>query len=134
MTLEERLNSINTPKIKDVLNIGLLSDGKAETVKEFFDKFVEDRLPGENVIRVWHQLLKGHTKDLSKLSCCVRYGYQRDPKGGTPWGEVHDDALRRGWLTQNTTDEFEYFFTDKGQSIKLRLLLTRMDDEQYKRF
>lgn len=112
MTLEERLNSINTPKIKDVLNIGLLSDGKAETVKEFFDNFVEDRLPGENVIRKWHQLLKDYTKDLSKLSCCVRYGYQRGPKGGTPWGEVHDDALRRGWSTQNTTDEFEYFFTD----------------------
>lgn len=112
MTLEERLNSISTPNIKNIPGVGLLPDGKADTVKEFFDTFVVKKLPDENIIRAWHQLLKEYTKDLSKVSCCVRYGYQRGPKGGTPWGEVHDDALRRGWLTQNTTDGFEYFFTD----------------------
>lgn len=112
MTLEERLNSISTPNIKNIPDVGLLPNGKADTVKEFFDTFVVKRLPEENVIRGWHQLLKDYTKDLSKVSCCVRYGYQRGPKGGTHWGEVHDDALRRGWMTRNIADEFEYFFTD----------------------
>ena len=112
MTLEERINSIDMPKIKDIPNVGLLPNGKADTVEEFFCDFVKQRLPNEDVIRKWHTLLKDYVSDLSKVSCCVRYGYQRGPKDGTKWGEVGDDALRRGWVTQNTTDEFEYFFTD----------------------
>lgn len=112
MTLEERLDTINTPKIDCMPNIGLLPDGKADTIHEFFDTFVEPRLPDEDVIRRWHKLLMDYTADLSNVSCCIRFGNQRAPSAGTKWGEHKDNALRRGWITRNTADGFEYFFTD----------------------
>ncbi len=112
MTLEERLNSISTPKIDNMSNVGHLPNGKADTIKEFFDTFVEPRLPDEDVIRGWHKLLMDYTEDLASVSCCIRFGNQRAPATGTRWGEYKDNALRRGWVTKNKADSFEYFFTD----------------------
>jgi hypothetical protein len=112
MTLEERLNSISSPKIENMSNVGRLPDGKADTVKEFFDTFVLPRLPDEAIIRGWHELLMDYTEDVSNVSCCIRFGNQRAPAGGTKWGEYGDSALRRGWITRNNADGFEYFYTD----------------------
>lgn len=112
MTLEKRLNTINTPQINNMPNVGLLPDGKAATIKEFFDTFVEPRLPDEDIIRGWHKLLMDYTADLTSISCCIRFGNHKAPATGTKWNQYGYDALRRGWVTQNTADSFEYFFAD----------------------
>ena len=105
MTLEEKILTINEPQIP------LLSAGEADTIEAFFDNFVKPLFPSGNTIRAWHKILMEYTEDLSNLSCCVRYG-NIGSEAESVWGEKEYYKLRRGWLTQNDNDNFEYFFAD----------------------
>lgn len=109
MTLDEKLQTINTPAISDTL--GPMPQGYADTVKEFFENFILPRLPQKDVIVKWHRLLMDYVKDESSLSCCVRYG-NSGSNTTSRQGETGYKKLRRGWLTKNTNDDFEYFFAD----------------------
>lgn len=109
MNLNEKLQTINTPAISDTL--GPMPQGYAGTVKDFFDNFILPRLPKKDVIVKWHRLLMDYVKDESNLSCCVRYG-NRGSNTKSRQGETGYKKLRRGWLTKNTKDDFEYFFAD----------------------
>ncbi|MBQ1196936.1 MAG: hypothetical protein IIX44_11895 [Clostridia bacterium] len=115
MTLEEKISKIQEPSINGTTGIGLLPTDKAKTIGEFFNKFVKDRLPGPDVIKAWHRVLMEYTREENwdKLSCCVRFGNNGGKRIST-WGEKGYYKLRRGWLTQNTYDEFEYFFADNA--------------------
>lgn len=110
MTLEEKILKIDEPKLEDT-KIGLLPKGQEDTIEEFFDNFVKPRFPEKSVIQQWHKVLMDYTDDLSALSCCVRYG-NNGSKKESEFGESGYYKLRRGWLTKNTEDDFEYFFAD----------------------
>lgn len=111
MPLEEKIKKINIPSVINVSSVGPLPSGKADTIEEFFDGFVKPRLPKESVIREWHKLLMKYTDDLTNVSCCVRFGNNGSDKTSV-YGERGYYKLRRGWLTQNDCDDFEYFFAD----------------------
>ena len=74
MTLEEKMLTINAPSIAEIPNVGVLPTGTADTIEIFFTTFVKDRLPKSDVIKHWHKLLMEYTRDLTRLSCCVRFG------------------------------------------------------------
>ena len=105
MTLEEKLANINTPAIEELPN------GHDNTINDFFNNFVLPRLPKREIVKKWHCVLMEYTSNLSNISCCVRYGNNGSKKPSTQ-GETGYAKLRRGWLTKNTTDNFEYFFAD----------------------
>ena len=109
MTLEEKLQDIDNPKLEDT--IGLLPKGEKDTMEDFLQTFVIPRLPQKSVIQAWHRLLMEYTEDMSNLSCCVRFGNNGSDKISDE-GESGYYKLRRGWLTKNTEDNFEYFFAD----------------------
>lgn len=111
MLLEEKILKIDEPKLEDT--IGLLPTGKADTMEELFIKFIKPRLPAKNIIKQWHRILMDYTDDLSVLSCCVRFGNNGSERI-SDWGESGYYKLRRGWLTKNTYDNFEYFFADNA--------------------
>lgn len=116
MTLCKKIESINVPQIADpTQSIGPLPDGNADTIAQFFEEFIKNRLPDQNVVKKWHNILMEYTNDanLGDLSCCVRFG-NNGGKSASKWGETGYYKLRRGWLTQNTTDNFEYFFADNA--------------------
>lgn len=101
MNIEEKIQDIKNPKLKDT--IGLIPDGEYSSVDDFFENFVKPRLPKKEVVIKWHNILMGYIADTKELSCAVRYGNSRSEG---------KDKLRRGWLTQNTDDNFEYFYAD----------------------
>jgi hypothetical protein len=109
MTLIEKIRKINTPSIEKT--IGLLPEGKNDTIEDFVDKFIKPRLPEEIIIKKWHKLLMDYVSDPTNLSCCVRYGNNGSKKTNNH-GEAGYKKLRRGWLTKNTNDDFEYFYAD----------------------
>lgn len=108
MILEEKIRTIHKPAIADIPNVGLLPTGTTDTIEKFFITFVKDRLPKKDVVKHWHKILMEYTSDLIKLSCCVRYGNNGSDKPSSR-GEAGYYKLRRGWLTKNDTDDFEYF-------------------------
>ena len=92
MNLVEKLSTINQPKI------GSFEAGNAETIKDFYESFIEPRLPQniEHVIK-WHKVLKEYvTKENTVL--------------GFRTGNVRG-SLRRGWETI-TDDNYSFFYTD----------------------
>lgn len=106
MNLLDKINTINQPTLPI-----LPTKAHHDTIEQFFEHFVKDMLPKENVIKAWHKLLMDYVKDLSNLSCCVRFGNVGDKKPSSQ-GETGYYKLRRGWLTRNDSDRFEYFFAD----------------------
>ncbi len=101
MNIEEKIQNITEPKIADT--IGLLPDDEDSSVDDFFENFVKPRLPKKEVVIKWHNILMEYVANTKELSCAVRYG--NSGSGGY-------DKLRRGWLTQNIDDNFEYFYAD----------------------
>ena len=87
MTLEEKILKINEPAIADIENVGLLPTDVADTIENFFEKFVKPRLAKEEVVRQWHEILMEYTdkKNWSELSCCVRFGNNGGEKQSA-WG------------------------------------------------
>lgn len=80
MNLVEKLSTINQPKI------GSFEAGNAETIKDFYESFIEPRLPQniEHVIK-WHKVLKEYVKKENTVL-------------GFRTGNVRG-SLRRGWET-----------------------------------
>ena len=115
MTLEEKILTIDSPKIEVINGVGLLPSGNADTIEKFFLEFVKPRLPEESVIRHWHDLLMKYTnkENWSELSCCIRFGNNGSKKKSSE-GETGYYKLRRGWVTKNILDNFEYFFADNA--------------------
>ena len=113
MNIEEKIQNINKPKIQDT--IGLIPDGESSSVDEFFENFVKPRLPKKEVVIKWHNILMEYIADTKELSCAVRYG-NSGSKDESQSGETGNLKLRRGWLTQNTEDNFEYFYADNFMS------------------
>ena len=109
MNIEEKIQNIMNPKIEET--IGLLPDGEASSVDDFFENFVKPRLPEKEVVIQWHNILMEYITDSKELSCAVRYGNSAS-KDESLKGETKEAKLRRGWLTQNTDDNFEYFYAD----------------------
>ena len=113
MNIEEKIQNIRNPKIEE--EIGLLPDGKASSVDEFFENFVKPRLPKKEVVIKWHNILMEYIADTKELSCAVRYGNSGSQDESLS-GETGYLKLRRGWLTKNTEDNFEYFYADNYMS------------------
>lgn len=115
MNIEEKIQNIREPKIKET--IGLLLDGEASSVDDFFENFVKPRLPKKEVIIKWHKILMEYVDNTKELSCAVRYG-NSGSKDESLSGEKGYLKLRRGWLTQNAEpeDNFEYFYADNYMS------------------
>lgn len=113
MDIGEKIQNIKKPKIADT--IGLLPDGEAASVDEFFENFVKPRLPKKEVVIQWHNILMEYIDDTKELSCAVRYG-NSGSKDESLSGETGYLKLRRGWLTKNTDDNFEYFYADNYMS------------------
>lgn len=105
MTLKEKIMTINIPPVEK------LPSGENETIDDFFELFIKNRLPEKEIIKKWHKLLMDYVSDLTNLSCCVRYGNDGGKKL-TKHGEKGYFKLRRGWLTKNIEDNFEYFYAD----------------------
>lgn len=109
MNLIEKLDTIREPQISK--SIGLLTNGSANSVDDFFKTFVLPKLPKPEVIKMWHRLLMEYVSDIDNLSCAVRYG-NSGYKSTSKSGETGYKKLRRGWLTKNIDDNFEYFYAD----------------------
>lgn len=92
MSLVEKLSTIDRPRIESFQN------GTAETIKEFYESFIEPRLPQniEHVIK-WHKVLKEYVKKENNVL-------------GFRTGNVRG-SLRRGWETI-TNDNYSFFYTD----------------------
>ena len=113
MDIEEKIQNIRNPKIEET--IGLLPVGEASSVDDFFENFVKPRLPKKEVVMKWHNILMEYVADTKELSCAVRYG-NSGSKDESLSGETGYLKLRRGWLTKNTEDNFEYFYADNYMS------------------
>ena len=96
MNLIDKLKSISSPKIE------ILQPGNAETIKEFWDTFIEPHLPKAEIVLQWHNLLMEYI-DCPNAMFAIR-GYNNAPK------DKYDD-LRRGFLTR-TSKDYSFFYTD----------------------
>ncbi len=113
LTLEEKIKNIQNPKIED--GIGLLPNGRNNSLKDFFESFIEPRLPKQECIKKWHELLMEYIKDWKNVSCAVRFGNRGD-KAKSISGESGYKKLRRGWLTKDKKSDFDYFYADNYMS------------------
>ena len=96
MTLLEKLNTINVPRVTP------LCDGKALTVEEFWDSFIVHNLPAKDVVLKWHGVLMEYVKQPDTMFA-IR-GYNTAAKDNY-------DSLRRGFLTR-TNAGYSFFYTD----------------------
>lgn len=113
MTLEDKIENIQNPKIQD--GIGLLPNDCNKSMEDFFEKFIKPRLPKQEYIKRWHRLLMDYIKDWENVSCAVRFGNRGD-KSESLSGESGYLKLRRGWLTKDNNSDFDYFYADNYMS------------------
>lgn len=102
MTLQDKLKDIAKPKLRAWADGNAWSDGNAATIAEFWDGFVEDRLPEKNVATEWYQLLKDYVQSDDAVYAIRFFA---DKQGDDP------KSLRRGFLTK-VNNKTSYFFTD----------------------
>lgn len=96
MTLLEKLNTINVPRVTP------LQDGKALTAEEFWDSFIVQNLPEKDVVLKWHKVLMEYVNRPDAMFA-IR-GYNTAPRDNY-------DSLRRGFLTR-TNAGYSFFYTD----------------------
>lgn len=96
MTLLEKLNTINVPRVVP------LQEGKAQTAEEFWDSFIIHNLPAKDVVLKWHRVLMEYVKRPDAMFA-IR-GYNTAAKDNY-------DSLRRGFLTK-TNAGYSFFYTD----------------------
>lgn len=96
MTLSEKLNTINVPRVTP------LQDGKALTAEEFWDSFIVHHLPEKDVVLKWHRVLMEYVNRPDAMFA-IR-GYNTAPR-------ENYDSLRRGFLTR-TNAGYSFFYTD----------------------
>ncbi len=95
-TLKDKLMDISNPKIPS------WSDGSAVTIKEFWNSFVEPRLPDKDIVIKWYQIIFEYINDPNAIFVIRKF---EDRKGGLA------TTLRRGFF--NITDKgICYFYTD----------------------
>ena len=102
MKLIDKLKNINKLKIK------VLESGSRKTMEEFWNKFLLPLLPDEDIVKKWNELLISYVQLPDAVYAVRAFG---------SWNEgcielEKDDELRRGFLTQPSNVEYEYFFTD----------------------
>ncbi len=102
MTLLEKINSIDLPKIKS------FSPGYALDIATFYKTFIEPKLPGKELILQWNSLLINYS-NLPNAVFPVRAFYSRNKKSIEGF---EDDELRRGFYTKYSNADFSIFFTD----------------------
>lgn len=92
MTLQDKLDNIGKPKLNS------FEKGNSKTVKDFWEIFIEPRLPKNiDVVIAWHNLIKAYVKMPNTV-----LGFRTGNTAG---------QLRRGWETV-TNDGFSFFYTD----------------------
>ena len=96
MTLLEKLNTINVPRVVPLQN------GKVPTAEEFWDSFIIRNLPEKDVVLKWHRVLMEYVKRPDAMFA-IR-GYNTAAKDNY-------DSLRRGFLTR-TNAGYSFFYTD----------------------
>lgn len=96
MDLIKKLETIDLP------HIDKLKCGSAETIDEFWNKFIQPNLPNESVVIEWHKLLKRYI--LEDGNTYAIRGFNSFPK------DKYGD-LRRGFLTK-TNQDYSFFYTD----------------------
>ena len=106
MKLVDKILNIEAPALKV-----FPTKCQYDTIEHFFDGFIKTMLPQEKVIKEWHNLLMKYVEEFDDISCCVRFGNHAG-KSKSVEGETGYYKLRRGWLTKNDIDGFEYFFAD----------------------
>ena len=94
--LLDKLNSISKPKLNK------LSEGSADTIKDFWDEFIEPNLPEKETVLKWHRLLMNYIKQPEAMFA-IR-GFNNAPP------DRYDD-LRRGFLSI-TSEGYSFFYTD----------------------
>lgn len=104
MTLSEKMNAINRPKLSP------LGNGEIRTMDEYWDAFVSPFLPEYSVMEGWHRVLMEYI-DSPNATFAIR-AYSSDP-------QKRYDRLRRGFLT-HTYDGYSFFFTDNFFSAYIR--------------
>lgn len=102
MTLQDKLRDIAKPKLPVGANGKAWSDGKATTIADFWNNFVEDRLPNKSIVIAWYQLLKDYVQSDDAVYAIRFFA---DKQGDDP------KSLRRGFLTK-INNKTSCFFTD----------------------
>lgn len=97
MSLKQKLNNIKQPFVTP------LGQGKAASITELWEKFIEPRLPQRETALMWHRVLMEYITQ-SNAVFPVR-GYNSEPD------KIHYGKLRRGFLTL-TDDKYSFFYTD----------------------
>ena len=101
MTLEEKLQGIETPSIPE------MERGTAGTIGEFWEKFIKPRLPQKEIMEKWFELLKDYTESDNPVFAIRNFS---NPEK-TYKSKEQLQELRRGFY--NTTDAgYSFFYTD----------------------
>lgn len=101
MNLEEKLATINEPKISKI------KIGSAKTISDFWSKFIEPNLLPEKVVSEWWKLLKRYVDDKG-IVLAIRAFRGRSKSARE---KIKDDELRGGFYTI-TGSTYNYFYTD----------------------
>lgn len=96
MNLLQKLNCINTPRVSP------LESGSAQTLEEFWNRFIAGHLPSKAVVLHWHKVLMEYVTRPNAVFA-IR-GYNAATKDNY-------DRLRRGFLTR-TNAGYSFFYTD----------------------
>lgn len=96
MTLEEKLATIDKPKMPK------MQSGKAGTIKDFWNTFVEPKLIPVEVTQKWCGLLYRYIDDANVIYAIRKFSDR---------GKNGDEDLRRGFYTQTNMD-YGFFYTD----------------------
>ena len=99
MTLSKKLETINNPRIPGVVS------GYSETIKDFWDDFIQPLLPDKKVVIRFYEMLLKYVNDPDAVYALRAFFNWKDNK-------VRDNKdLRRGFL--NDTDlGYSFFYTD----------------------
>lgn len=101
MNLEEKLATINEPKISKI------KTGSAKTISDFWSKFIEPNLLPEKVVSEWWKLLKRYVDDKG-IVLAIRAFRGRSKSAQE---KNKDEELRGGFYTI-TGSTYNYFYTD----------------------
>lgn len=108
MTLEEKINSINTVDGTSKLK-PMEKDSKIK-IRDLWTDFIEPRLPNPDVVKAWSKLLIDYTEEDDAVFA-IRAFFGRSKKFIE---SKKDDELRRGFLTVPNNASYTYFFTDNS--------------------
>lgn len=90
---------LNTAKDNQAITGGF--DGEQKTIRDFYEKFIEKKLPDSNVVYKWHEALVDYCTN-QNLSGTIFF-----LRGGASAGH-----LRRGFLVKAKNADYYYAFSD----------------------